>query len=268
MRKTIFLLLLLISVVVLLVRFGETEFKNVLGVRERGGINVLSVPEGAQVFLDNQEVGKTPFEDKDLAVKEYLLKIQKDNLVWQGKISLASGTITAVNRDLASEIASSAGEILTLEKGRGVTIVSNPSAADIEIDGKNMGKTPITVDIGTGEHTFNVSHSNYLKRSIRAKLPANYNLTITADLALSEADLSTITTPVITQTPEVLVTDTPTGFLRVRDQASLNGKEVAQVKPGDTLILLEELSNWDRVRLSNGTEGFVSSSYVSKKTKP
>ena len=86
------------------------------------------------------------------------------------------------------------------------------------------------------------------------------------DLALSEADLTTVAAPVITQTPQVIVKETPTGFLRVRDKASLSGKEIAQVKPGDSLILLEELTGWDRVRLSDGTEGFVSSTYVEKKT--
>lgn len=274
MKKTVFLFLLLISVLVLVIRFGGSQFKGLLGFSDKSGISVLSVPEAAQVFLDNKEVGITPFEDKNLEAKNYLLKIQKNNLSWQGKVNLNPGTVTVVNRELALDIASSSGEVLTLEKGRGVTIISSPTGADIEVDGKNIGKTPVTVNIDTGEHTFNISHSNYLKRSIRAKLPANYNLILTSDLALSEADLPAsrgepmITAPPVTQTPQITIKNTPTGFLRVRDKASLNGKEITQVKPGDTLFLLEELGSWDRVRLSNGTEGFVSSGYVSKKGQP
>lgn len=265
MKKTIFLLLLLISILVLIMRFGEPQFKDLLGVNEKSGLNVKSLPDSAQVFLDDKEAGKTPFEGKDLIPKEYLLKIQKDNLRWEGKVDLNPQVITIVNRELALGIASAAGEILTLEKGQGVTIISNPTSAEVEIDGKSMGKTPVTLNIDPGEHTFNVSHASYLKRSIRAQTVQNYNLTINVDLALSEADLSNISTPVITETPKVIVKNTPTGFLRVRDKASLNGKEVAQVKPNDTLILLEEQGGWDRVRLSDGTEGFVSADYVLKK---
>lgn len=265
MKKALFLLLFLISLVILTVRFGDAGIKKIIGSYEKSGINVLSIPEGAQVFLDNKEVGETPFENQDFISREYILKIQKDKLTWEGKVNLNAGTITVINRELALDIASSAGEILTMEKGKGVTVVSNPGGADVEVDGKNIGKTPITLNIDSGEHTFNISRTNYLKRSIRARLQQGYNLTINTDLALSEADLSTIAAPVITATPQLLVKNTPTGFLRVRDKGSLNSKEIAQVKPGDSLILLEELGNWDRVRLSDGTEGFVSAAYVEKK---
>lgn len=265
MKKTVVLVLLLISVAVLVMRFGATQFQSLLGFTDKSGLSVLSVPEDAQVFLDNKEVGKTPFEDKDLAVKEYIVKIQKDQLKWEGKVNLTGGTVTVVNRDLSSDITSSAGEVLSLEKGQGVTIISNPSDADIEIDGKNIGKTPLALNIGTGDHTFNVSHSNYLKRSIRAKSPQDYNLTITVDLSLSEVDLTPIATPVAARTKEVLVKNTPTGFLRVRSQPSFGGREIAQVRPGDSLVLLEELGSWDKVKMPDGTEGYVSSDYVSKK---
>lgn len=270
MKKTLFLLLLLISIVVLILRFGEVQFKSLFGVADKSGISVMSLPDGAQVFLDNKEVGKTPFEGKDLVPNEYLLKIQKDNLSWEGRVNLNPGVVTLVNRDLSLGIASSAGEVLTLEKGEGITVISNPSGADIEIDGKSMGKTPVALNIDAGEHTFNISHASYLKRSIRVQIMQNYNLTMTVDLALAEADLSDVSspavTPVITETPKVIVKNTPTGFLRVRDKASLNGKEIAQVKPNDVLILLEAVGSWDRIRLPDGTEGFVSSDYVSKKT--
>lgn len=268
MKKTVVLVLLLISVLVLIVRFGETQFQSLLGFTDKGGISVLSVPQDAQVFLDNKEVGKTPLDLKDLGVGEYLVRIQKDQLKWEGKVNLNPGTVTVVNRDLASDLTSSAGEVLTLEKGSGITIISNPQGSDVEIDGKNIGKTPIALNIDVGDHIFNIDLGNYLKRSIRAKIPQDYNLTISVDLALSEVDLAPVAVPVITEIKEVLVKNTPTGFLRVRDKASLSGKEIAQVKPGNSLVLLEEQGAWDKVKLSDGTEGFVSSDYVSKKTSP
>lgn len=267
MKKTFLWILVLISLLLLLMRYSGKVAEMVFGIKQKGGISILSQPDGAQVFLDKAEVGKTPYENKDLDSKEYLIKLQKDAKNWQGKVTLTAGTLTVINRELSENIASSSGEILTLKQGKGLTVISNPADALVEVDGKSYGKTPINLDIASGEHIIGISHSNYLKRSIKANLPDNFNLIVSADLALSEADLTAISTPAITVTPQVVVKNTPTNFLRVRDKPSLLGKEIGQVKPGDILILLEEQNGWDRVRLSDGTEGYVSSSYVEKKTQ-
>ena len=268
MKKTILLLLLLISVLVLVMRYSSLLLESVFGIRERAGISVLSRPDGATVYLDDTEVGKTPYDDKNLQPKVYSIKIEKDQVRWAGKVKLTNETLAIVSRDLAQDQASSSGEILTLEKGRGMTVISNPSQGEIEIDGQSFGKSPQSIQLQPGEHTILISHPNYIKKSIHANLPEGFNLTVSVDLALSEADLTTISTPTITTTPQVKVLDTPTGFLRVRDRASLLGQEIAQVKPDDTLILLEELPGWFRIRTSEGVEGYVSSSYVEKKQQP
>lgn len=264
MKKALILILVFISLVVLLLRFGEKGAAVLLNIKQTSGINVLSTPEGATVYLDSKEVGKTPFEDKNLEAKEYILKIAKDQLVWQGKVKLVVSRMTVVNRELSKDSSSQAGEVLNLEKGSGITVISNPPQADVEVDGKSYDKTPISLKLDSGEHTLALSHVNYLKRSIRVLLPDDNKLVVSVDLALSEADLSQVPTPVITQTKEVVVKETPTGFLRVRDEPSLSGKEVTKVKPGDKLVLLEEFPSWYRVRLSDNTEGYVSSSYVEK----
>lgn len=267
MKKILIWILILISLLALMIRFSGKATELILGIKTKGGMSILSIPDGATIFLDGKEVGKTPYENKDLDVREYSVKIEKEEASWQAKVNLIAGTLIVINRDLAKDPSSLAGEVLTLDRGRGITVISNPSESNIEIDGKSYGKTPITINIEPGEHTILVSHSNYLKRSIRANLPKNFNLTVSLDLALSEADLSTISTPPITTTPEVEVLQTPTNFLRVRDKPSLAGKEITRVKPGDKLILLEELSGWIRVRLSEEEEGYVSSAYVEKKLK-
>lgn len=267
MKRIAVWFLVLISLAALLLRFSSKWTEIFFGVKQASGISILSNPSEATVYLDSKEAGKTPYEDKSLDVKEYVVKIVKDKASWSGTIKLTSGTVAVVNRDLSSDSASAAGETLTLDKGKGIIVISSPSESNVEIDGKVSGKTPLTLDLEAGEHTILISHANYLKRSIRAALPSNFNLTVSVDLALSEADLTTVATPTITQTPEVKVLQTPTGFLRVRDKPNLQGREIAQVNPGDTLVLLEEQGGWDRVRLASGTEGFVASSYVEKKNQ-
>lgn len=266
-KKILVWTLIFLCVVALLLRFSNKIAETFLGVKQTSGISLLSDPTDAAVFLDGREVGKTPFESSDLDVKEYTVKIEKNNAFWQGRIKLNASTVVVIKRDISADPTSAAGEILTLIRGKGITVISNPIGAQVEIDGKVYGKTPITVDESVGEHTISVSRTNYLNRNIKADLPANFNLIISVDLALSEADLTVVQTPSIAKTPEVIVKKTPTGFLRVRDKPSLAGKEVAQVKPEEMLILLEELGGWYRVRLSSGIEGYVSSSYVEKKTQ-
>lgn len=265
MKKTIFFILSLISILILLIRFTPKFVENIVGIKPKSGLSILSQPTDAVIAIDGNEVGRTPYENKDMAVKEYLIKVEKDQAVWMGKVSLNSGTLTVINRDLSAGVASSSGEILSLEKGRGLTIISNPTGADISVDGEQYGRTPLTININSGKHTILVSRPNFLQRSIRADLPEGYNLTVSVDLALSEADLTTVTTPVISETEEVIVKSTPTGFLRVRDKASTSGKEIGRVKPGDTLVLLEEQDEWMRVRTPEEVEGYVSSEYVEKK---
>lgn len=265
MKKIVILILAVISALLLFTRLIDFGIQSLLGAQKIGGLNVLSMPAGATVYLDDAEVGKTPFEDKNLSPVEHGLKIEKNGFSWQGKVKLVSRTITVVNRDLGKDSSSSSGETLMLERGSGITVISSPDGASVEINGKAYGNTPVSVKLPSGEYLVTLSRPNYLVRGIKAYLPEGYKLIVLADLALSEADLTAVQTPTITQTPELLVKETPTGFLRVRDKPNLSGKEIAQVKPGDTLILLEELSGWYRVRLSDGSEGYVSSSYAEKK---
>lgn len=265
MKKTILTILILVSVLILVMRFTPKIAENVLGIKSKGGISISSTPSDAIVFLDGAEVGRTPYKNEELAAKEYLIKLEKDQASWQGKVSLNNGTLTAINRDLSAQIASSSGEILSLEKGRGLAVISNPNNSDVEVDGKLYGKTPLTINIEEGVHTILVTHPNFLPRSLRASITKDYKLTISIDLALSEADLTAVTTPVIGATEEVIVKKTPTNFLRIREEPSLSSKELARVKPGDTLVLLEEKGEWMKIRTPQGIEGYVSSVYVEKK---
>lgn len=60
----------------------------------------------------------------------------------------------------------------------------------------------------------------------------------------------------------VAISDTPTGFLRVR--ATPGGKEIARVAPGDKLIFVDENDDWYQVELETGEVGWVSKEYSSK----
>ncbi|WP_246940719.1 SH3 domain-containing protein [Bacillus pinisoli] len=54
--------------------------------------------------------------------------------------------------------------------------------------------------------------------------------------------------------------------LNVRDDFSLKGKVIAQVKKGDQLEVVSEQNNWCQVKLPDGKTGWVAGWYVEKKT--
>lgn len=268
MRKTLLVIFVSLSIVILIIRFGSGPILNLLGFKERAGIKIDTNSE-ALVKIDNQDIGKTPFQKEDLTPGEHLVALTSDQGNWQGYVKLNSGTLSVVNRELALTEASSSGEVITLEKGSGVTIISNPSSSDVEIDGKVVGKTPLSLNsLEVGEHLFSLSHPSYLKRSVRAALTEGYQLTLQVDLAISEADLSQVSTPPTPVNVTLKVLSTPTGFLRVRDTPSTSGVEIDRVNPGDSLTLIEEQGSWDRVKLSTGKEGYVFSQYVKKQLSP
>lgn len=269
MKKSVFLILVFLSLIVLLIRFGFQPLISALGYKDKGGIKITTIPDGASVFIDGKEAGKTPFQNENLGVKEYHLKLENGEASWQGVVKLSKRTLVVINRELSKNIASSSGEIMSLNEGKGALITSTPNGSVVEIDGKLFGKTPLTVvDLSGGEHNFSISHDGYIKRSIRASIPANLLLHLDVDLAVSEADLSLVSAPPVSSVAKLIVRQTPTGFLRVREKPSLDGVEVARLSPGEGLTLLEEMGDWDKIKLENGVEGYVFSLYVQKQEYP
>lgn len=264
MKKTAFLLLIFLSFLALFIRFVLPSLSHILGYQSKAGLKITSLPE-ASVFVNGKEVGKTPYQDENLKVEEYQVELKAGDASWQSKIKLINGTMAVINRELATSMASSSGEILTLDKGSGVIITSTPSSAEVEIDGRLVGKTPLSVStLVSGEHTFLLSHDGYLKRNIRASLPDGLALTINVNMAISEINLGVLPTPEIKAVTKMVVKQTPTGFLRMRDKPSVSGKEVAKLSSGDNLILIEDLSSWVKVQTDKGIEGYVSAIYIQK----
>lgn len=263
MKKILFVILLVVSLGVLALRFTSNPLETILGFSSKSGIKITSNP-GARVFINDKQVGNTPYQDNNLVPGQIAIKLVSDSSSWQGDADLTPGTITVVNREISPSIASSSGELLTLRPGQGVIITSNPSASDVAIDNKDYGQTPLVVNnLDSGEHSFLISHAGFLKRNIRASLPDGMSLHLSTDLAVSEEDL-TDNNGLPTNLTQVTVKSTPTGFLRVRSGPSLGASEVGQVNTGDKLTLLQDLNGWSQIRSVSGLEGYVSSEYIAK----
>lgn len=183
MEKRLFTLLVILGLLVLIIKFSNNLATQVLGFNTRAGLKVISTP-AAEVFLDGERLGKTPFDQGNFRPGDYNLKLVSGDNNWEGNVRLNGGTFSVVNREIDKNVVSSSGEILTLNPGSGVVITSVPSNAQVEIDGQSFGTTPLSVPgLKVGEHTFLISHDNYLKRSIKAILPDKMSLNLGVELA-------------------------------------------------------------------------------------
>lgn len=256
------------------------------------GLKVTSNPS-ASVFLNDQLLGKTPYESK-YAAGDYTVKIIPDETgsgltSWQGQVKLTPSFLTYISRDLGTSELLSGGEIVTLEKISGseaqIAVFATPDTATVSLDGQEKGVTPSSLrDVLPGEHDVAVSAVGFIGRTVRVQATSGYKVVIAFQMALTkEQDASASAQPMTDAAPGtsvsdsaspshagaltppyVKIKDTPTGFLRVRSSASTAAAEVAQIKPGETYPFLSEQEGWYKIAYEQGKEGWISGRYADK----
>ncbi len=242
---------------------------------QNAGILIESDPV-ATVFIDNQEVGKTPYE-AEVSPKEIMIKIKPESVDgqtfddYETKVNLVSGIKTIVMKTFRQNEEYSSGVIVSFEKvGSGdsfVTVVSVPDNAQVLIDDKVYGYTPLRIAVPGGDHNLLVVADKYLKKQLPIRVYKGFKLTAFVKLAKSDEPQST-PAPVLSGMDikiRIKINETDVGFLRVRSGASVGFPEVAQVKPTEEYDVIEEGENgsWYKIKVGE-VEGWVSSEFVTK----
>jgi hypothetical protein len=252
----------------------------------QGGKGALQVTSNApaQVFLDSKFVGNTPLCLCELPqlqkVGDYNLKLvptQKGLSDWQQKISIYQGALTVVDRTFDKSVSKASGSVITLsdidDKNKSeIMIISFPSAAEIIMDSNNKGNTPaFLTDVTASDHEIKIIKDGYGEKDIKVKTIPGKRLQVTTylgirdDLTDQNATASASPTPTSTNAADqVVILDTPTGFLRVRQSPSVSSAEVEQVKPGDKFNIISEQDGWYQITLADGKSGWVSATYAKK----
>jgi len=234
------------------------------------GLRVETLPQ-SQIFLNEKNLGQTPFEGEKILPGEYLLRLLPEETAsfsaWERKIKLNPRLLTYVNYLFGATEKDSAGEILTLEKtgsGKGeIVVVSDPDGASVFIDGKEQGAAPKALSgFEKGEHQISISFPGYHARSFTVKTWTGHKLLVSVKLAAVVKEVP----PKASESAglRVRILETPTGWLRVREEPVLSAAELGKVKPGEEYPLLEEGKDWFKIQHEEEKEGWISASYAEK----
>lgn len=288
MKKVFFLLLLLF----IFAAAGLFFYQFFLSSNDKGALQVTASPQ-SKVYLNGEYLGTTPLcrcpKSDDLGVKdvqemlpvgEYTIRLVPESgglSEFQEKITIEKSVLTVVDRKFA-EGASSEGVVISLtsigdDKTNELTIVSLPEGSDVYVDDEAKGKTPLQLkDLTESDHMLIIQKDGYKTKSIRIRATNGYKLVAKGYLGIDPsfvAGAKETASSSATPTPSIFITkvrivQTGTGFLRVRDDNSLGGKEIGRVIPGDEYAILEEQPGWYQIALATGEKGWISAEYAEK----
>jgi DNA-binding transcriptional regulator YhcF (GntR family) len=116
--------------------------------KEYGSISVNSNPQEARVYLDNAYKGNTPINIRDVSTGRHKLRIKLAGYEdWVSEITVSSSRVLRVSADLKSQ-----------EEQGSISINSDPQGADIYLNDKYEGLTPLNLqDIASGEYEVKIS---------------------------------------------------------------------------------------------------------------
>lgn len=278
MRKLLFVLICFLIASVI---FGLVVY--LLGKRPEKGALQVTASIKAQVYVDAKLVGETPLclcEAKDmLNAGEYTIRLvpKEGNFEpFQRKITISPKVLTVVDRTF-SQTALSQASIITLSKiddknDAQISVISFPTDAQVYLDSELVGQSPVLLkNITESDHEIKVVRQGYKDKTVRIKTVLGYKLEtviylgIDPQVATSSATLiSSPSAQTVAKEQTIIILDTPTGFLRVREDPNVSSAEIGRVNPDETFVLLDEQNGWYKIKLKDGVEGWVSSQYARK----
>jgi hypothetical protein len=115
-----------------------------------GKIGFSSNPSGANVYLDGVYKGITPITLQNVLIGSHTVKLTKSGYNdISSTVTVSSGQTASVSKTLTTQTGS-------------ISVSSNPSGANVYLDGTHKGTTPTTLyNVPTGSHTVKLTKSGY-----------------------------------------------------------------------------------------------------------
>jgi hypothetical protein len=217
------------------------------------------------VLVDGEEVGTSPFEGT-FEPKEVVVKIGN----YETKVTLQDRIKTIINRKFSSDLGNSYGETLSFEKtglkDSIIAVATNPGGADITLDQKLYGVSPVNMDnMPEGKYKLSISFTDYEKDEFFIKSFNGYKLTVFADLMplRSQKTEEVASESGQVKTSFVKILSTPNGFLRVRREPNTTSSEIGRVHEGERYEFIgkDTKTNWFNIKVASQS-GWISDTYA------
>ncbi len=119
---------------------GEKSTKEFTLKKLPGLVDIRSRPvDGADVSVDEKPVGKTPLSGLELAGGSHLLRVEKERYIPREQLLevTGAGVLQSV--------------VVDLQPGWGTVVLrSEPAGATVSLDNRDLGRTPLTVELMAG----------------------------------------------------------------------------------------------------------------------
>lgn len=232
----------------------------------------------AKVYINGKEVGSTPYKNLDLKPGDNEIRLTTDKREWKKTLELQNNINTVIDWQFGDETDNDSGYVLYLEKTGSnkpsLLINTVPSKATIKIDNIVRGSSPMKInEISGGDRQLTVFSPGYKSVNIFMKAISGYQLVVETKLAVEKVDVdqalqkekeATSSGLSVEQNKKVIIKETETGWLKVRENNSASSKEVIKVKPGEQYVLLSEEKDWYKIDLGSSKSGWISATYAEK----
>ncbi len=253
-------------------------------------LRIISDPVGASVYIDNTEIGQTPYTSSKLTEGDYDIRVESVGYEPQraririqkgytsnisvklfpmpvpSKVSQFEGSdglfdVSSDNNEIVSDTETWVKALIYWNQTRGINIegvgMNKELIFDYYVDYKGNifdDRGDLVMEPETFEGFADVDKGAFLGR-------------ISDGPGLTEAakeSLTKISAVTVSGAKETMVKILPTGlgWLRVRSEPSTGAAELAKVDEGNEYVLLEDGVEWVRIKVSDTVEGWVSKAYV------
>ena len=140
---------------------------------------VQSEPLSAEIYLDGDNIGVTPAIITQILPGRYKVKIKMEGYaVWNQSVDVKENKETSIKATLQG-------------KDGSIAVTSEPSDAEVFLDGNSVGTTPETIaDVKPGKHKIELKLNKYETWSREIDVGAAEEVSITAELVLEYGSIT------------------------------------------------------------------------------
>ncbi len=151
-----------------------------------GSISIMSNPSGANIYFDGTSKGITSSTLIDIPIGSHTVKLTKSGYNDILKtVTIISGQTISFSESLIAQTGS-------------ISVSSNPSGANVYLDGTSKGTTPITLhNVPIGSHTVKLTKSGYTD--------------ISKSVTVSSGKTASVSTTLTAQTGSISISSNPSG---------------------------------------------------------